>query len=221
MLRNFVRHVLREAQANLDRLFNVSATAGEREEIPNISFIISLSGTITVDQIRDSLWLELYEAGQHELTHIVQDHMLELADDWKFEMPPAPATPAYYRYEKEVEAFVSGLSARAEKSPGSADLASTVKEYLMTQVRAGFLDNREVEDITKLWLEMVDNLPEMLEASKRASAKYIADTVFSEIGSLKRSGRGEFVTSLLIVTDSDDTGEDIPLLVNYVFYKRH
>ena len=220
MLRSFIRQILREEADDANLLFNVNATSGEREDMPNVSFIISINRDVSPRQIRDVLWLELYESAQHELTHIIQDYMLEQAEEWEFEMPPIPATPAYYRYEREVEAFVSGLLARIERSKGTTNLRQAVEQYLRTQVSAGFLEETEVDDITLLWLDMVDNLQDKLETSKRVSAKYIADNLTGEIENITTNASGEFVTSLLITTDDDDTGEDVPILVNYVLYNR-
>lgn len=205
-LRDIVLAVLQEGTySNIG--FNVEASAGMNDtNEPNIEMHIRIDRDLS-DGDRSALRAELYDAIVHEMTHLGQADMEEVAHN--------QCGPEYFACMIETEAFVSGFLARAEME--GRDVTSIIDKYLQDQLGIGNLKSGQDTIVKDAWLEQIPKLNAEIESSKRRLAMKLTTNLL-ELISVGEPATGEMDSGYYehIAEEPDFEDEDIDTLqANY------
>ena len=171
------RKLLKEDEASGVH-WNMRGEAGLREDgIPEIQFEIEIDPDQDLESFISEIEMELIETIYHEVTHLGQEEMNFRKVD--------PEEVQYYGSRNEVEAFASGMlaKARATETPES----EVVRYYLEKQVEMGRLERKSFQKVMDLWLEKMKELKPEIEQAK----KKVAEILTPQLLDIIRQTKGE------------------------------
>jgi len=165
---------LQEADEGSGTHWNVRGEAGLRDDaIPEIQFYIEINPGEALDSFISEIEEELLEITQHEVTHLGQEELGIVTPD--------PEEIQYYGSNDEVEAFASGILARAQatKTPEK----EIIQRYLETQVKAGRLEEKSIPKVMEMWLAAMQDLKPEIEQAKKEAAQVLIPQLLEVIRS--------------------------------------
>ena len=156
--------MLQEADEGSGIHWNVRGEAGLRDDaIPEIQFYIEINPGEALDSFISEIEEELLEITQHEVTHLGQEELGIVTPD--------PEEVQYYGSSDEVEAFASGILARAQATKTSEK--EIIQRYLETQVKAGRLEEKSIPKVMEMWLAAMKDLKPEIEQAKKEAAQML------------------------------------------------
>jgi hypothetical protein len=202
MLRDIIQAVLQEGTySNIG--FNVEASAGlNYTNEPNIEVDIRIDRDLG-DGDLSALRSEIYDAIVHEMTHLGQTDMEEVAHN--------QCGLDYFTCMIEVEPFVSGFLARAKLE--KQDVTNIIDKYLQDQLGIGRLKPGQDTIVRDAWLEQIPKLNAEIESAKRHLAMKLTTNLLELINS-GASKSGEIASGYYeyIAEEPDFEDEDIDTL---------
>ena len=173
---------LMEAEEGSGVHWNIRGEAGLRDDaIPEIKFFIEIDPTQDLQTFLSEIEEELIEIIQHEVTHLGQEEMGIVTPD--------PEEIEYYGTNVEVEAFASGILARAEAT--GKQPKDIIQKYLLTQANAGRLEKELIPRVMEMWLAAIQDLKPEIEQAKRDVVKLLMPELIEIIKSSEGQDRVE------------------------------